>query len=142
MTTVDLTARRRRAEETLRSTCVITRPAAGPAVVDPVTHVAVQPPPVTVWSGPCSLAPMSSTATAERAGRQLEGRDGRLSVPVAGTDTVLRGDTVTVTGHVGPDDDPALIGIPWTVDESATRTRMVLRRLRVVDTRGTDGRLP
>ena len=131
---------RARAEAELTCTGRITRPSTGPATIDPVTLARTDPAPALLWEGPASAAPMGGQgAEDERAGRQQDGRVLRVAVPVDGTGAARRGDTFTVTA-VDEDGDPALVGVPFAIEEVTVRSRMVLRRLRCIDTAGTAGR--
>lgn len=135
---------RSRARFEARLTCTgqVTRPSTDPPTVHPTTHVVTPAAPAVVWSGPCSVGDVTdSLATVDRAGRQLEGLEVPVAVPTEGTDVIERGDTFTVSS-VGPDDDPGIVGVSLSIDKVGRRSRMVLRRLRCTDTRGTDGTLP
>lgn len=97
----------------------------------------------TIWTGPCSVAPQSNRGREDvRGGRQIEGRQWVVAVPVDGTGGIRLGDTFTVTAVDADHGDPALVGIAMTVEEVIVRSRSVLRRLLCTDTAGTTAELP
>lgn len=136
---------RRRARARLTAQGVITRPS-GPPTLDG-NDEAVTPPPTIVWAGPCSIAPQSNQGReATRGDRQIDGREWQVAVTVSpGDDEVgdssaaMRGDTFTATGVDPVHGDPAIIGVPMSIEEVGARSRAVLRRLRCLDTAGTAG---
>lgn len=133
-------ARARRTAD-LPSVGRIDRPTSGTATINAETLAATKPAPTIVHDAvPSSVAPDRTRLDDERGGQQTAGARYVVAVPVTITG-VRRGDTFTLT-DAGDDGDPDLVGVPLTVDVVDKRSRVVLRRLRCVDTRGTDGRLP
>lgn len=141
MTAAHVVAAQERREADLTSVGRIERATAGTATINDETLVATKPPPTVVHDDvPCSVGDGNEARDSTRAGQQVAGRTIPIAIPVRYTDA-RRGDTFIVTA-VGPEGDPALIGVPFTIDEIDHRSRVVLRRLHCIDTRGTNGRLP
>lgn len=123
-----LTELRAQAESAMTATCVVTRP--GAVTFNPVT-LQNDASAVTVYTGPCGVREAGQQAQAGNAGDQsfTEGSH-VLSLPVAGSEGIRKGDAVEVTAA----DDAGLVGRKFTVNRSSAQSHAAKRRLPVTET--------
>ncbi len=133
MRTTRMTKRgRKMAEDRMRSSCRVQRASGQPAVG---TDGEVHAPTITVYEGPCRLRTVSTvTSDIEAADQLLVGQASILSLPVATSGDIRRGDTVTFIPSNDPDDDldQALFAHTMMIaglhfDTDATARRLPLR---------------
>jgi hypothetical protein len=125
---------RARAESLMSDTCRITRPGDGDPVFDPNTGTYTDPPPVTVYEGPCRIPSRDvSSSQANVAGASWTVGEFPLDLPVAGSESVAVGNTVT---YVSSAHDPSLAGRVFGVVEVGRASQATARRLRVTENMG------
>lgn len=117
----------------MSDTCTITKPGAGPPVLDPTTLAYTDPTPVVVYSGICQFGLAAArgitntlAAAAGEASWKLE--DSEVKLPALASGDVRTGHIATCTSSA---DDAALVGRQFGVISAPTANQKTARRCRI-----------